>query len=74
MNLDVLACSRDHAPLKRGSPDSLVCIQGHFYPVVGEMLVLILDDIEQSIDITRLGRPRRQPSRCDRPARARIPS
>ena len=49
----VLACPRDHTTLTRRSADSLVCAQGHVYPVVEEVPVLLLDDVEQSIDIAR---------------------
>lgn len=53
MNLAVLACPRDHSALTRRSADSLVCEHGHVYPVVDDVPVLLLDDLEQTIDIAR---------------------
>ncbi len=53
MNLDILACPRDRTKLSRRSPDRLVCEHGHVYPVVDDVPVLLLDDVEQSIDVAR---------------------
>lgn len=44
-----LACPRDHAPLFRDGA-TLKCEHGHIYPVVREIPVLLVDDVEQTVE------------------------
>lgn len=44
-----LACPRDHAPLVRRG-DTLACAQGHRYPIVDEIPILLVDDAEPTHD------------------------
>jgi len=53
MNLSILACPRDHAALDFRSEESLICREGHVYPIVDGIPVLLLYDVEQSIDLAQ---------------------
>jgi SAM-dependent methyltransferase/uncharacterized protein YbaR (Trm112 family) len=50
--LESLVCPRDHTPLR---PDghSLVCGEGHDYPTVNGVPVLLLDDVPQTMALVR---------------------
>ena len=44
---DVLACPRDKQPLRR-TADTLVCEQGHRYPIVEGVPIFLLSEVEQT--------------------------
>lgn len=51
--LEILACPRDQKPLSQTATDSLSCPDGHRYPVVRGIPVMLLDDVprtHESID------------------------
>lgn len=50
--LRILVCPRDQQELRREG-DSFCCPMGHVYPIVEEVPIMLLDDVEQTIGIAR---------------------
>jgi 2-polyprenyl-3-methyl-5-hydroxy-6-metoxy-1,4-benzoquinol methylase/uncharacterized protein YbaR (Trm112 family) len=64
----VLYCPKDGAGLVRQSDEVLSCQQGHRYPVIDGVPVLLRDDAAQTIDLAwaSLARARNEPGSTDR--------
>jgi uncharacterized protein YbaR (Trm112 family) len=46
-----LICPRDKSALNEATSEKLICAQGHSYPVVAGIPVVLRDDIEPAIEL-----------------------
>jgi SAM-dependent methyltransferase len=51
-NLENLVCPRDHGELSY-KHDHLVCSKGHKYPVIQGVPIMLLEEVQQTIDLAR---------------------
>lgn len=62
-----LSCPRDRSRLQRNSDSSLICAQGHCYPVVDGVPVLLRDDVQQTMPLAdaSIARAKNEPGAAD---------